>query len=257
MHRSQGGWTAGGEPRVSTGTGKRRLIAWTAFGLLSALFPEGLAGQESQFPFPAHEELDYSIAWPSGLAVGTAELRARHSDPGWRFEMRIRASVPKIDIDHAFVSRTNELLCSLDFEKHIRHGTKRAHETLRFGGGTLHRTNLDANDRAAPGTVPIADCARDALATVFSLRRDLADGRIPPPEEIYFGAAYRLQLEYEQTRWLAWDSDRRLADEIRIDVRGPDSHHVFSAFFGRDTARTPLLFVVESEDGPFTIKLVE
>ena len=225
--------------------------------MLWTLFLEGLAGQETRFPFPAQEELAYSIAWPSGLAVGSAELRARHTDPGWRFELRIRASVPKIEIDHAFVSRTDELLCSLEFEKHIRHGTKRGHESLRFGEGTLRRTNLEANGRAVGSTAPIADCARDALATIFSLRRDLAAGRIPPPEEIYFGAAYRLQLEYKQTRWLAWDSDRRLADEIRIDVRGPDSHHVFSAFFGRGAERTPLLFIVEFEDGPFTIKLIE
>ena len=257
MHRSHGGQTADGVFPVRRCAGKHRLFAWTALGALSALVPEGLAGQETQFPFPAHEELAYSIAWPSGLTVGTAEMRARYLDPGWRFEMSIRASVPKLEIDHAFVSRTDDLLCSLDFEKHIRHGTKRAHESLRFGGGTLSRTNLEASDRAAPGTVPIADCARDALATVYALRQDLAAGRIPPPEEIYFGAAYRLQLEYKQTRWLAWDSERRLADEFGIDVRGPGSHHVFSAFFGRDAERTPLLFVVEFEDGPFTIKLLE
>lgn len=257
MHRSQGGRAAEGEAPVSHCSGKRRLIARTAFWMLWTLFLEGLAGQETRFPFPAQEELAYSIAWPSGLAVGSAELRARHTDPGWRFELRIRASVPKIEIDHAFVSRTDELLCSLEFEKHIRHGTKRGHESLRFGEGTLRRTNLEANGRAVGSTAPIADCARDALATIFSLRRDLAAGRIPPPEEIYFGAAYRLQLEYKQTRWLAWDSDRRLADEIRIDVRGPDSHHVFSAFFGRGAERTPLLFIVEFEDGPFTIKLIE
>lgn len=257
MHRSHGGRSVDGIPPVSHCTRTRRLITWTAFCVLPTLFSEGLVGQETRFPFPAHEELAYSIAWPSGLAVGTAELRARHTDPGWRFEMKIRASVPKIELDHAFVSRTDGLLCSLEFEKHIRHGPKRAHEILRFGEGTLYRTNLEASERAAPGTVPIADCARDALATMYSLRRDLAAGRIPPPEEIYFGAAYRLQLEYKQTRWLAWNAERRLADEIGIDVRGPDSHHVFSAFFGRDAERTPLLFVVELEDGPFTIKLVE
>ena len=257
MHRSHGGRTGDGEAPVSRRAGKRQLIAWTALAVLSAFVPERLAAQESRFPFPANEELAYSIAWPSGLTVGTAEFRARRSDPGWRFEMKIRASVPKIEIDDAFVSRTDELLCSLNFEKHIRHGTKRAHEILRFGEGALYRTNLEARGRAVPGTAPIAECARDALATIYSLRRDLAAGRIPPPEEIYFGAAYRLQLEYRQTRGLAWGSDRHLADEIRIEVRGPASHHAFSAFFGQDAARTPLLFVVEFEDGPFTMKLLE
>ncbi len=257
MNRSHGGRTEDGALRISQSSAMERLTVWTAFAVLLALVPAGAQGQETQLPFPSHEELTYSIAWPSGLPVGTAELRARQSDPGWRFEMMIRASVPKIEIDDAFVSRTDAVLCSLEFEKHVRHGTKRVHEALRFGEGTLHRRNTGAENHAAAGTVPIAACARDALAAVYSLRQDLAAGRIPPPGEIYFGAGYQLQLEYKQTRWLAWNSERRQADEIRVEVRGPDSHHVFSAFFGRDTARTPLLFVVEFEDGPFTMKLLE
>ena len=211
--------------------------------------------QDAQFPFADDEELAYSIAWPSGLTVGEGAFRARRTEAGWRFEMTLRASLPTIEIDDVFVSTTDGELCSSEFKKHIRHGRKRADESLRFGRLTLERTNLDPEQGEQPGTVPIPSCARDALAFVYFVRRDLAAGRIPSVRDIFFGAGYRVRLVYKRTRWLTSNSERRLADEIRVDVRGPVSQHSFSVYFGRDKARTPLLFRVEFDAGPFTMQL--
>lgn len=231
------------------------LLLTIAVLLVSPL--HGGRAEEVRMPFAAGEDLAYAITWPSGLSVGSARFRARPKGDGWRFEMTVEASVHKLAVDDAFVSETDPNLCSSRFEKHILHGAKRAHEALRFAGGTVERTNLDPVRPGPPGTAPVAACARDALAAVYYLRQDLAAGRLPAPGTIHFGAAYDLQLEYEQTRWLPWDEGRRQADLIRVKVRGPASRLEFLAYFGRDAARTPMLFEARIEDESFVMRLVE
>lgn len=213
--------------------------------------------QEVGPPISQSEELRYTITWPSGLPVGRAEFRARDLDPGWRFEMTLRASLPQIEIDDAFVSRTDAGLCSQTFEKHVRHGAKRAHESLRFGSGELERSNMEASALEPPGRTPIGDCARDALAHLYFLRHDLAAGRITPPADVFFGAGYRVRMEFVRTRWLSISGGRRLADEILAVVKGPASEHAFTIYFGRDPARTLFLVRAEFEEGPFSMQLME
>lgn len=235
----------------------RTLTGAVLLAILIALAPGHGPAQEQVSPINLDERLEYTITWPSGLPVGRAEFRARDLDPGWRFEMTLRASLPQIEIDDAFVSRTDAEMCSETFEKHVRHGAKRAHESLRFGPRELERTNLEAPASELPGRVPVAGCARDALAYLYFLRRDLAAGRIPAPGNIYFGAGYRIRLEFVRTRWLTVSDERRLADEIRVVVRGPASEHAFSAYFARDPARTLLLVRADFEEGPFSMRLSE
>lgn len=232
-----------------------RTISWALAAALSWVSP--LLAQQAGLPIPEDEQLTYSIAWPSGLPIGRADFKARYVDPGWRFEMSLTASLPEIDIDDAYVSRTDAAACSLEFEKHARHGSKRIHEFLRFGTTAVERFNLETAGQESPGIVPVSGCTRDALAYLYYLRKDLGAGRIPPPADIFFGAGYRLRLEHSQTRRLVWEGKRRLVDEIRAVVRGPASEHAFSVYFGRDEARTPLLFRVEFEGTPFTMQLEE
>ena len=221
------------------------------------LFTASLPGQEASVPFPEDERLRYVLAWPSGLGFGSAEFHARQADPGWRFEMNLQASLPELEIDDAFLARADANLCSSEFQKHVRHGKKRVHELLRFGPQAIERTNLDTEVLESLGTIPVNGCARDALVFLYHLRRDLASGRIPPATDVFFGPGYRVALEFAQTRWLAWNGERRLSDEIKFEVRGPASEHTFSIHFGRDSARTPLLFRVVFEGEQFTMRLAE
>ena len=228
-----------------------------SIAVLLAASTLAVRADEIRVPFAAGEDLAYAITWPSGLSVGSARFRARPKGDGWRFEMTVEASVHEFAVDDAFVSETDANLCSSKFEKHVRHGAKRAHEALRFADGTVERTNLDPVRPGPPGTAPVGACARDALAALYYLRQDLAAGRLPAPGTVHFGAAYDLRLEYEQTRWLPWDEGRRQADLIRLSVRGPASRLEFVAYFGRDAARTPLLFQARIEDESFVMRLIE
>ncbi|MCY4536505.1 MAG: DUF3108 domain-containing protein, partial [Bryobacterales bacterium] len=144
-----------------------------------------------------------------------------------------------------------------EFEKHILHGSKRANELLRFRPNVVERINLQRAEESRPSVIPVQDCARDALAFLYFLRTELAAGRIPPPSTVFFGAGYRIRLEHTQTRWLTWDGERQLTDEIRVSVRGPASEHELSAYFGRDDSRAPLLFQMQFDADRFTMRLQE
>ena len=224
---------------------------------IAFLHSGAVLAQEAQPGFPATEELRYTISWPSGLSVGTADFKARWTDPGWRFELTLRASLPKLEIDDRFISSADAQMCSQEFEKHMRHGDKRASELLRFRADAVERTNLERADQESPGLRPIRGCARDALSFLYFVRTELASGRIPPPATVHFGAGYVLSLELAETRWLTWDGERQLADRIRVAVRGPQAEHRFSAYFGRDEWRVPLLFRMTFGEDEFLMRLAE
>lgn len=244
------------EPLPRPNPGGRLALA-AALWLSPALCDGLLPAQQPQPTLPAEETLTYVISWPSGLGVGNAEFRARYTDPGWRLQATLRASLPELEIDDAFVSLADDDLCSIEFEKHARHGAKRSHESLRFGPTTVRRINLAGRAGDPAGVEPAAACSRDALAFLYHLRRDLAAGRMPSGADIFFGARYRLQLRYAQTRTVVVNGQRRIADELLASVRGPASEHSFSMHFGRDEARTPLLFQVEAANTRFTMQLLE
>ena len=216
-----------------------------------------LAAQAPPGPIPTDEELRYSIYWPSGLSFGSALFKARFTDPGWRLEFDLQASLPKIEVNDRAVSRSDSQLCGQEFEKHILHGGKRANELLRFRPNVVERINLERAEEQRPGVTPVQDCARDALAFLYFLRTELAAGRIPPADTVFFGAGYRVRLEHAQSRWLIWDGERQLADEIRVSIRGPGSEHELSAFFDRDESRVPLLFRMQFDAETFTMRLQE
>ena len=244
--------------RPSAPSKRVRLPIGAVLALTLIAFTSGsVSAQERDSAIAQFEHLEYTITWPSGLPVGKAEFRARDLDPGWRLEMTLRASLPQIEIDDAFVSWTDAGMCSRAFEKHVRHGAKRIHESLRFADGELERSNMEAPGRGPPGRTPIGECARDALAHLYFLRRDLAAGRIPPPSDVYFGAGYRVRMEFVRTRWLTIGGARQLADEIRTVVRGPASEHAFTVYFGRDSAHTLLLVRADFEEGPFSMQLAD
>ena len=234
----------------------RQALAACAF-VAGYLHLAPLAAQGPAGPIPSDEELHYSIHWPSGLSFGSALFKARFTDPGWRFEFDLQASLPKLEVNDRAVSRSDSQLCGQEFEKHILHGPKRANELLRFRPNAVERFNLQRAEETRPGVTPVQDCARDALAFLYFLRTELAAGRIPPPDTVFFGAGYRVRLEHAQSRWLLWDGERQLADEIQVSVRGPGSEHELSVFFGRDQSRAPLLFRMQFDTETFTMRLQE
>jgi len=213
---------------------------------------------------PAAEQLHYVINWPSGLGLGEASLTFRSApataDRPARVEgdLKIDASVPGFQVADHYQSTAGANFCSASFDKVMNHGTHRANESLQFDQqhGTVVRESL----AAAPIRVPISavrtsSCAKDALTYVAYVRQELADGRLPAQQTVYFGAAYQIKLNYRGAETVQVSGAPVAADHVDVQVHGPGSDVNFTAFFARDAARTPVLFRVPLQNGIFSMEL--
>ncbi len=207
-------------------------------------------------PFKNGERLRYEVVWPSGLSLGEAEFVASSSQAGWEFHATIGADLPTVKIRDEYRSQTDPGLCAQEFDKDARHGDDSWRESIVLdqAESTAHRSTKGGGGES---DFAIPPCARDALSYLYFMRRNLAEGRIPPPDDIVFGALYQISVTYAETRQVDVFGAKREADRILVDIGGPGSQHSFEIFFGKDEARTPLIIKVPFDLGTFSLKLVE
>ena len=201
----------------------------------------------------AQETLNYSVNWPSGLSLGEASLASARSTRGWDFQFDLEAYVPGFAVNDSYKSAVNSGFCSLTFEKATRHGVRASIEKSTFGNGSIRRETL----RGGASEIKTGECARDALAFLFFLRRELRQGRLPGQQTIYSGAPYRLKLQFAGTQPVAVGEARVEADRIAALLKGPASEISFEIFFDKSDARTPLLVRVPLAIGVLSIELVQ
>lgn len=219
---------------------------------LLCLFATPLYPQASTFA--DGERLSYDVTWPSGLSLGEAEFWARATAQGWEFEVSITATLPTLEIRDEYRAKADASLCSREFQKDAKHGDRKIREAVEFDqrSHTATRTTLGGGGESE---LSIPPCARDGLTFLYFLREQLAAGRIPPPDDINFGAQYQVSVTYLESLEIEAAGERKSADRILVDVTGPESHHGFEIYFGRDSARTPLLMRIPFEMGTFSLKL--
>ncbi len=212
------------------------------------------AAPPAQDPF-AEESLNYSVNWPSGLSLGEASLRSRRVGDRWELEFRLEAAVPGFEVSDHHRSIAAEEFCSLELEKQFRHGKRTAEERTTFDAqrSLAVRETLRGGGKSE---MPAPPCARDALAFLYYLRRELAHGRLPPAQEIFFGARYRVSLQYAGARTVLVNEAPMQAEGLRVSLKGPASEHEIELFFARDAVRTPLLVRATLPLGTFTMELV-
>lgn len=211
---------------------------------------------------PLKEEIfHYVINWPSGLSLGEGEMRSTqvNSEDGtverWEFDLSLEAAVPGFQVLDSYHSVASPELCSLEFEKVLTHGKRKAKE----------RTTFDAQRRVATrqtlggggkSEIPTPTCARDALAFLHHVRRELSRGRVPPPQTIFFGAPYQIRFGYGGRQRLRLSQEVVEADRMIASVKGKASEATFEIFFAVDEARTPVLVRVPLPLSTFTMELV-
>jgi len=216
---------------------------------------------------PAAEQLHYVINWPSGLGLGEASLTFRHA-PGKAGEparvegdLKIDASVPGFRVADHYQSTASPNFCSESFDKILRHGERHSDETLQFDrqSGTVVRESLSPAHQhvLAPGIFQMktTGCARDALTYLAYMRQELAQGRLPQQQTVFFGAPYRINLNYRGAETVQVGGAPVSADRVDVVVHGPASEVNFTAFFARDAVRTPVLFRVPLQNGVFSMEL--
>jgi len=210
------------------------------------------------FPF-TNETLHYAVTWPTGLSLGEAHMSAARSKsakgPGeqWAFELSLDASVPGFAVADRYHAAASPDLCSATFDKDIAHGSRKTHERIEFDdhAGVARRESLGAGK----SDVPISQCGRDALTFLYFARRELGQGRVPPPEDVVLGAKYQARLEYTGEQTIKVGNKPSVTDRVVVTVKGPASETSFEMFFARDPARTPLLIRVPLSLGVFSMEL--
>jgi hypothetical protein len=81
-------------------------------------------------------------------------------------------------------------LCSIELEKEATHGKRKTSERTVFEPqrGVASRQTLGGGGKSE---MEIPECPRDALTFLHHVRRELASGRVPPPQTIYLDALHR------------------------------------------------------------------
>jgi hypothetical protein len=225
------------------------MIRWLAALLIGG----SLAQAQSGFPF-TDETLAYTVSWPSGLGIGEGRTQARKSAAGWDFEFTLSGGIPGFAVADTFRSLSTPELCSVEFAKNSVHGRRKARERTVFD--TRSGIATRSTENGGKTEIPMGVCTRDALAFLYFTRRELGQGRVPPPQAVLFGALYDIKLEYRGSEPVTVNGRTQEADRIFGTVRGPASDHTFEALFARDAARTPLKVRVPLPLGTFSLDLV-
>jgi hypothetical protein len=231
-------------------------IGYFSWVLPALLFPAAAPAQ-SGFPFQ-DESLHYSVNWPSRLSLGEADFRAHRTAEGWDFELSLDAGVPGFAVADKLRSSGTADLCSTRLERDLSQGGRKSREKTTFdqSKGVAHRAT-EFPLGGGQGDFNIASCARDALTFVYYARRELGQGRVPSPQQVYFGSAYSVRMEYTGAQDISINESRPVVtDHLVISVKGPKSDTTVEAFYARDAARTPLLVKIPFSVGTLSMELV-
>lgn len=207
-------------------------------------------------PFPSQETLRYSVNWPSGLSLGEGQFSANKLVQArqWEFKMTLEAAVPGFEVKDQHRALAGEDFCSAEFEREFVHGKRRSREKTTYHGqkGVATRQTIGGGK----SELSVGPCARDALTFLYFVRKELAQGRVPPAQTIYFGGPYQIRLEYKGAQVVTVSETRTEADRVVVSVKGAASQFGLELFFARDAARTPLLARVPLAMGVFSMELV-
>jgi hypothetical protein len=208
------------------------------------------------------ESLRYSINWPSGLSLGEASLdAARTHDQGaakgsekWNFALDIDASVPGFAVRDHYESIAGPDLCSVQFDKKFVHGSHKAEERITFDQDK--NTATRETQGGGKSDISFSACGHDPLAFLQFARNELAGGRLAPQQQVIYGSAYQVRIEFTGSQTIKVADQNVEADRILATIRGPASNLTIELFFSRDNARTPLLAKLPLALGTFSVELV-
>jgi hypothetical protein len=206
------------------------------------------------------ETLRYVLNWPGGAPLGEAQLavKANPGGAGGVFELVFDASLPGFPIKDLFRSAATGGLCSQTLEKTFQHGPKKGSEKTVFDAvtSTADRKTLPEGPEGGETKFETAACPHDALAFLQLIRSELAQARVPPPQTVYFGAAYQVRMEFRGPAAIVAGGEKMDADRVVVTTKGPASGLTFELFFTRDAAHTPVLARIPLELGIFTVERV-
>ena len=204
------------------------------------------------------------FSMPSGLSLGEGSLSSTTSAAihgvappaiAWTFDLDLDAGVPGFTLrDHYHSSARDAEICSVELEKKTQHGARKSDETVTFDQ-SKHTVTREWHPAGGKGDYSMPGCARDALAFLQFTRKELAQGRLVPAQQVVLGAAYNIRLEVLGTTSVKMLGKPVQADRIRANIKGPASNLAIEIFFAKDDVRTPVLAKIPLPLGVFTVEL--
>ncbi|HYI94685.1 MAG TPA: DUF3108 domain-containing protein [Bryobacteraceae bacterium] len=212
----------------------------------------------SQAPAPEvkankSETLHYNVNWPSGLSLGEADLTHSVGDSGVTSTFRMDASVPGFAISENVSSRATSQYCSIELKKQGVRGKRKIDERTEFDAKKLTATRSTEGGGKSELSTPA--CAKDALAFVQFVRRELAAGRLPAQQKVYYGGAYGVHVTFAGTQQISVAGESVDTDKLTATIKGPVTQVTADLFFAKDTARTLVLVQVPLAVGKFSMEL--
>jgi hypothetical protein len=208
------------------------------------------------------ETLHYSINWASGLSLGEASIRSDESkEPSksgnvWTFETTLDASVPGFSLRDKYRATADASLCSTLLEKQVTRGKKSSEETVTFDKEKLRAERETKTKGGGKSEVPISQCAKEPMALLQFVRKELGQGRLAPQQTVVFGALYQVRLEYAGVQFVPVAGKKTETEKIQTTIKGPASDVTVELFFARDAARTPVLVKIPNQAGTFQVELM-
>jgi hypothetical protein len=223
------------------------------FLLASAAYPQSHSVAPAAAKTPVSETLRYNVNWPSGLSLGEGQLTASMQDNEWSYGFSMEAAVPGFTLREAAKAKAASDFCSIELEKNATRGKRTVDETTTFDQKNF--TAVRKTNKGGKTDLTIPACAKDALTFIFFLRRELAAGRLPQVQDVFYGAAYRVRVMYAGVQTLRIGGEAQEADRVTATIKGPGSETTADFFFARDAVRTPLLIQAPLALGKFSLEL--
>ena len=171
--------------------------------------------------------------------------------------MTLDSAIPGFAVKDKVWSAMTDDLCSTELTRDVSHGDKKTREKTTFDqskGEATRNTVFPAGGGTSTFSTP--GCPRDAMAFLYFARRELGQGRVAPAQQVFFGAAYSVRMDYTGAQTVTVSDKPSVTDHLVVHVKGPKSDFSFEMFFARDAARTPLLIRVPLSVGTFSMELV-
>ncbi len=203
---------------------------------------------------PKVEALHYNVNWPSGLTLGEADLTSSSSESGLSFSFKVDASIPGFAVSESAKSRATTEFCSTELHKEGVRGKRKLDEKTEFDPAKMKATRTTGG--GGKSEISTSQCAKDALTFVQFVRRELAVGRLPAQQNVYYGGGYSVRVQFIGTQKVTIGGESAEAEKLIATIKGPTSEVTADLYFAKDATRTPVLIQVPLAMGKFSMELV-
>jgi hypothetical protein len=200
------------------------------------------------------ESLHYNVNWPSGLSLGEAELTSSGGKGPFSFSFKMDVSIPGFAVSESATSRATAEFCSTELKKQGTRGKRKVDEKTEFDATALKATRT--TEGGGKSELSLSPCAKDALTFVHFMRRELAAGRLPAQQKVYYGSPYSVRVTFVGTQQIPVGAERVDADKLTATIKGPVTEVTADLFFAKDAGRTLLLVQIPLAVGKFSVELV-